>query len=273
MQNSQKRAGFTLIELLVVIAIIAILAAILFPVFQKVRENARRASCQSNLKQLGLAFVQYTQDADEKYPSGLVGGTPPPINGTAANGAGIGWAGQIYTYVKSTGVYKCPDDSTPNNGNAVPVSYAMNEYVSSLALAQFAAPASTALACEVTGATAIITATDEGTALSPTTLSPIGNGWWDETTSLATDFANGANCTAGSCVYKQANNTAIEATGGKRARHDPRNSTDAAGASMYLMSDGHVKFLKFENIKYGAGALAPTNGTLTGANIITFNPS
>lgn len=62
------RRGFTLIELLVVIAIIALLAAILFPVFARARENARRASCQSNLKQIGLSVVQYTQDYDETFP-------------------------------------------------------------------------------------------------------------------------------------------------------------------------------------------------------------
>jgi prepilin-type N-terminal cleavage/methylation domain-containing protein len=79
--------GFTLIELLVVIAIIAILAAILFPVFAAAREKARQTACSSNLKQLGLAFVQYTQDYDEQYPVG-----PAAFYGSHW---GNGWAGAI----------------------------------------------------------------------------------------------------------------------------------------------------------------------------------
>ncbi|MEN6304741.1 MAG: prepilin-type N-terminal cleavage/methylation domain-containing protein, partial [Armatimonadia bacterium] len=66
-----KRRGFTLIELLVVIAIIAILAAILFPVFAKAREKARQSSCLSNMKQMGLACLQYAQDYDEVLPAGM----------------------------------------------------------------------------------------------------------------------------------------------------------------------------------------------------------
>src|SRR5580698_8396520 len=99
--GSRPRAGFTLIELLVVIAIIAILAAILFPVFAQVREKARQTSCESNLKQLGLAIIQYNQDYDEKYPIGFTDWV-----GTAAT-----WSVIISPYVKTFKVYQCPDDS------------------------------------------------------------------------------------------------------------------------------------------------------------------
>lgn len=104
-----KRQGFTLIELLVVIAIIAILASILFPVFARARENARRTSCLSNLKQMGLAMMQYTQDYDEAYPyswSNL--GTTPP-GGTWNLGTNV-WAWQqiLYPYHKSLQVFTCP---------------------------------------------------------------------------------------------------------------------------------------------------------------------
>src|SRR6187549_1872617 len=91
------KKGFTLIELLVVIAIIAILAAILFPAFARARENARRASCQSNLKQIGLGIMQYTQDYDEKYPYQATGGAGDCFADTAP----INWARGIYPYVKS----------------------------------------------------------------------------------------------------------------------------------------------------------------------------
>jgi prepilin-type N-terminal cleavage/methylation domain-containing protein/prepilin-type processing-associated H-X9-DG protein len=106
------KRGFTLIELLVVIAIIAILAAILFPVFAKARESARKATCQSNLKQIGLAFGMYKQDFDERWPQN----GPPDATDCATMTNRFNYRGWISNalmpYTKNTGVFNCPS----NNG-------------------------------------------------------------------------------------------------------------------------------------------------------------
>ncbi len=148
----RRKSGFTLIELLVVIAIIAILAAILFPVFARARENARRASCQSNLKQIALGVFQYKQDYDEKLPVVTIPyNDPPNVYGRDS----YGWADAMQPYLKSTQIYQCPSEPTaPGSsylGNGY-TDYWINASAAGVSDAQFNAVSQTILLGDGDGA-------------------------------------------------------------------------------------------------------------------------
>lgn len=249
MKNRNK--GFTLIELLVVIAIIAILAAILFPVFAKAREKARQISCASNEKQLGLGFMQYTQDYDEKMPEG---------NSTIYTYySGVGWAGQISPYVKSSGIYKCPDDPTAANSvtltgdkaPAVPVSYGYNFHLGAFGygsvnrstgttLAAMGAPASTVLLGEVQGITADVTNPNE--VESPMIYCK------------GSDYPYGNTATSGA-PSPEPNHAGKYATGNVPYSNYPviGSKTVHTDGANWLAADGHVKYLRPSQVSGGYG--------------------
>jgi len=128
----RRRWAFTLIELLVVIAIIAILAAILFPVFAQAREKARQAACLSNMKQIGLGMSMYVQDYDETFPHSPWNtqpvGTTDNDSGNANYKSRFAWIWQLYPYTKNRAIWVCPSDPNPKDPTGAAYSKSSNEW-------------------------------------------------------------------------------------------------------------------------------------------------
>ncbi len=269
----KRRSGFTLIELLVVIAIIAILAAILFPVFAQAREKARAISCLSNEKQIGLGVIQYAQDYDEKNPGGLNG-----------YGGGSGYAGQIYPYVKSTQVFKCPSDST-SFGTYRAASLALNSNTSvtsptciadnyagccaftadSKSIAAYNAPASTVLMFEVANSEYynVDTEINHANQNPPGTAdycggSPSGDGLggaYSPNGYNGQSAANGGTPNDGTLKYATGILNGVTTTTGAYLHPDGRHQ----GGANYVMADGHAKFLKPASVSPGVNAANSTD--------------
>ena len=252
--SRRPATGFTLIELLVVIAIIAILAAILFPVFAQAREKARQTSCMSNMKQLGTSVIMYVQDYDEMFPSGRVS----PLDNTAQRNAhyGQGWGGQTYAYVKNTGVFKCPDDSTATlaaNGvvpSLTPASYVFNYNIPAFAssIAAQVAPASTVLLAECSGAQVNLATLGEMPPATAT-FSPAGDGL-----NILTALDDGTN---GNVRYETGYTGGYNATNVPPpfpALFDKVTGRHSDGA-LYVMGDSHAKYFKTGAVSPGAPAV------------------
>jgi len=259
-QGSPHPRGFTLIELLVVIAIIALLAAILFPVFGRVRERARTTTCASNLKQLGLAAMQYEADNDTYFMTG---------RSITKYYSGYGWAGQLYPYFGNVQVLMCPDDTTklPTTGGPYSeISYAYNINLSMLTepwnnlpmtpmnssmSAQLREPSKTVLFSEVEGDYIATSLIESGVIDCPTQSTSVYGSPASDGLSMITEASGGNH---GTCftgyLGRQDSNTCGTHVNGITGLH--------SDGSNFAFADGHVKWETGVNISPGHDAISPT---------------
>ena len=238
---AKAASAFTLIELLVVIAIIAILAAILFPVFARARENARRSSCSSNLKQIGLGVIQYQQDYDEKFPA--------LRTNAALNGFGGVWV-NIQPYLKSTQVLQCPSENTPPSDCGTSFAAGCADYAYNLLLG-YDIPADTnrGLAISAVDATSL-------TVMAVDAYGRYGDEWTAGCGVDAPPICGGA--TAGLATFGGGDNKAAQ-------RHLETQNV--------LFCDGHVKAYKGQTPTMSAAIYNYLTPRAMSGNNPTFNPT
>jgi prepilin-type N-terminal cleavage/methylation domain-containing protein/prepilin-type processing-associated H-X9-DG protein len=236
-RQAASRLGFTLIELLVVIAIIAILAAILFPVYAQAREKARQSTCQNNLYELGVGFMQYAEDNDEQFPQGIV----DPADPQKLRHLAEGWAGEILPYHKANGMYRCLNDLTTASAAGLSVvSYGYNTDLTAagntgedVGLASLNSPSKTVLYFEVVGDGSVDFSNDQTSYTSNGTDTPLPS-----SVKFDTGYLLGMTPS-----WAAAN---VKSTTGRHT-----------GGANYVFCDTHVQWLKPENVSTGGTAQDP----------------
>jgi prepilin-type N-terminal cleavage/methylation domain-containing protein/prepilin-type processing-associated H-X9-DG protein len=248
--NRLKRrisSGFTLIELLVVIAIIGLLAAILFPVFARARENARRASCQSNLKQMALAEMQYIQDYDERFSA--ITTTTPYNLATGVTVFPYGWADALQPYAKSLKIYQCPSNPVKPSTNPLTNTYT-DYWINSWLNVPAASPSD---------------GSAKGIHVAQVTYPANTVMFGDGSQGRARYNITGWNATWGDTQAQEAKGTGnfgayIEAAGSAQRHLEGAN---------YAFTDGHVKWLKGEGADRCMSITAGSTATI-GGSVFSF---
>ena len=217
--STRDNRAFTLIELLVVVTIIAVLAAILFPVFARARENARRASCMSNLKQIGLALMMYVQDYDETYPYASMDGNDPLYAAPDAS-----WPYLLQPYTKSLQVFTCPSSTSGSNAGIW-----FGNYGASTNLLKYRSSCVTKMAS--------ISEPSEGYAIMDGSAWTMNTGFATNPSDLYYVPGTGESHSGMSMTYMKIFNLVSDFFGGRHF----------AGDDM-LFADGHVKWMKAQDI-------------------------